>query len=442
MHTKRFITFMVLLLVSGAIGLYAVSGTYRFAGNIYVPGTATIATLAVTSFTQTNIDAGASGSAGTIDVYPGTASRGKIAISAANNAANHTIGITNASHGQATVYTIQDCGQAAANFIMSQGAQTIAGIKTLTSLLNADGGIAVDTSNFTVSGTTGAVATASDLAVGGNTTFTGTVTGSNNLTVSRTLGALPAATTGYVIGVPRVKVVALGTGSNGAAAGKTLRTMMDDTPAGEWTAIDADVVRTEDASYAREGTKSLKLAIADTADDTDGVTNTLGGGDQDWSADESFGFWAYSTKALDAGDLKIGITDSVAGESLVSVPAIPLNTWTWVEVDISAVVDASKDVITDLSVELSAAGAAKAAAGAFDVYIDSMTKWDSTEEDALTISGTTGILNDGCLSVFTIAGVGLVEYTDYIVHYQSGAADAIVYMTDQSAATSFAYVAY
>ncbi|MEK7581361.1 MAG: hypothetical protein AAB512_03690, partial [Patescibacteria group bacterium] len=64
---------------------------------------------------------------------------------------------------------------------------------TTPTLVNLDGGIAVDTSNFTVSGTTGAIVTASDLTVNGNTTLGDTNTAdtltSNLLTSAITSGA-------------------------------------------------------------------------------------------------------------------------------------------------------------------------------------------------------------------------------------------------------------
>jgi len=85
-------------------------------------------------------------------------------------------------------------------------------------------------------------------------------------------------------------------------------------------------------------------------------------------------------------------------------------------------------VITDLKFTLSAAGAAKAAAGAFDVYFDFIVKWDVAEEEALGVQ----IPYDGVLSLLVVdatdAGATtatLVEYTDYFSHYQSGN-DAIV----------------
>jgi len=80
-----------------------------------------------------NIDAGASGTAGTVDIFPTTALKGKIAIAATANTNNDALSITNAAHGQATTLTIPDGGQATANFVLSEGTATIAGAKTFSS---------------------------------------------------------------------------------------------------------------------------------------------------------------------------------------------------------------------------------------------------------------------------------------------------------------------
>jgi hypothetical protein len=65
-----------------------------------------------------NIDAGSSGAAGTVDIFPSTASKGKIAITAANSAGDTTTTIVNASQGGARTYTIPDAG-GAASFAMT-----------------------------------------------------------------------------------------------------------------------------------------------------------------------------------------------------------------------------------------------------------------------------------------------------------------------------------
>ena len=71
-----------------------------------------------------------------------------------------------------------------------------AGDLTVSGTANLDGGIAVDTSNFTVSGTTGAVVTASTLTVGDVTTLTGAVTANGAVTINNTLAVVKKVTLG------------------------------------------------------------------------------------------------------------------------------------------------------------------------------------------------------------------------------------------------------
>lgn len=65
-----------------------------------------------------NIDAGASGTAGSVDVFPSTASKGKVSLTAADSAGDTTTTIVNASQGGARTYTIPDAG-ASASFVMA-----------------------------------------------------------------------------------------------------------------------------------------------------------------------------------------------------------------------------------------------------------------------------------------------------------------------------------
>jgi hypothetical protein len=284
------------------------------------------------------------------------------------------------------------------------------------------------------------------LAISGAVTGGSTATFAGDVTVSAEATGGNALAINQFIGVPRITMVGIGTMANGTT--NTVLTDIGDseTPATDWTAIDGDTVMSNDATRYRQGTASLKMAVASTADATDGTTNALASGNQDWTDDEAVGMWIYTTKALDAGDLVFIITDSVAGDTSTNIPAVAVNTWTWVEVNISGVATASKDVITDLSIELSAAGEAKAAAGAFDVYFDFIVKWDVDEEEALGQS----ILQDGVMSLLMIDATSgaatsatLTLYTDYFVHYQSGT-DAIVIISNQSDAdkVGVALIAY
>lgn len=82
----------------------------------------------------TNFDAGASGTAGTVDIFPSTAAKGKVALTAADSAGDTTTTIVNASQAGARTYTIPDAG-ASASFVMTEGAQTVNGNQVFTGTL-------------------------------------------------------------------------------------------------------------------------------------------------------------------------------------------------------------------------------------------------------------------------------------------------------------------
>lgn len=91
------------LLIQNSTSTMDDSGNATFAGDLTVSGG--------------DIDAGASGTAGTVDIFPSTASMGKIALTAADNAGDTTTTIVNASQAGARTYTIPDAG-ASTNFVM------------------------------------------------------------------------------------------------------------------------------------------------------------------------------------------------------------------------------------------------------------------------------------------------------------------------------------
>lgn len=71
-----------------------------------------------------NVFAGNSGNAGQFRSYPASASTGYLEILGASNSGNTAVIITNASHGQASTYTIPDSGQAASSFLLADSADT------------------------------------------------------------------------------------------------------------------------------------------------------------------------------------------------------------------------------------------------------------------------------------------------------------------------------
>lgn len=72
--------------------------------------------------------AGASGSAGVLRSYPSAATSGYLGVTGVANSGNFAVLISNASHAQASTYSIPDSGVAASNFLLadSAGTQTIA----------------------------------------------------------------------------------------------------------------------------------------------------------------------------------------------------------------------------------------------------------------------------------------------------------------------------
>jgi len=78
-----------------------------------------------------NFDAGISGTAGSVDIFPTTAAKGKLSFLAGDSAGDTTTTVTNASQAGARTYTIPDAG-ASAEFMMGLGAQSVAGAQTYT----------------------------------------------------------------------------------------------------------------------------------------------------------------------------------------------------------------------------------------------------------------------------------------------------------------------
>jgi hypothetical protein len=97
----------------------------------------------------TNLDAGASGTAGTVDVFPTTAAKGKLAIVATDSTGDTTTTITNAAQSATATMTIPDTN-GAASFVMTAAAQTVTGVKTMSGanvITHAPTGLKIQDSN-------------------------------------------------------------------------------------------------------------------------------------------------------------------------------------------------------------------------------------------------------------------------------------------------------
>ena len=117
----------------------------------FVDTTGTIDDTAGTAINSGSIQAGLSGTAGTLISFPATGSKGSLILAAVANTGDTTVTISNALHGQASVYSIPDSGATTANFIISK----LTGTQHITV-----GSLQVDGGNITagISGTAGYVA--------------------------------------------------------------------------------------------------------------------------------------------------------------------------------------------------------------------------------------------------------------------------------------------
>ena len=239
------------------------------------------------------------------------------------------------------------------------------------------------------------------------------------------------------VGLPRWAMVDLAAGTNPDS--ETVD-CMDATPTGEWAEVDAgtNVVVSADTSYYRADTNSIKLAVTTVADN-DGLDCTIPAQD-DFSGLESIGFWLYSDEAITAGDIDLTVDDSDGTDQVYTTTiTCSANVWTWIEVDISGC-DANCDTTDGFFLLFTAQGASNLSSP--DIYIDELFYWDSADEEALGQS----IVDHGVIGVLANATAGggiaiLAEYTDYMVHYESGN-DFIVWISDQSANDAAAFVAY
>jgi hypothetical protein len=99
--------------------------------------------------------------------------------------------------------------------------------------------------------------------------------------------------------------------------------------------------------------------------------------------------------------------------------------------------------VTEVAIGLTSQGVTNL--GAFTLYLDGMYKWDTDDEEALGAA----IQQDGVLSIMSIATAAgsantptvLAEHTDYFTHYEDGN-DFVVWITDQSARSNVALIAY
>jgi len=270
---------------------------------------------------------------------------------------------------------------------------------------------------------------ADDFTVGGVSAFADDVTVS-----AETSGGNLGAKNEY-IGLPRIKMMGVATGTN---PGSQTISLVDDSPLAEWEPISNTlVVEAITTTIVKHGTNSYHMAWSASAVATDGIIDAALGGNASWEDMESAGLLVRSDTAWASGDLTLVLTDD-GGARTFSIPALTeTDTWVWLEIDISSLAAGTGNIISDVAILMSTQGAT--ALGAFNMFLDIMYVWDDADEEALGVA----IQQDGILGVVDPAdGTNLVELTDYLIHYEAAAVDFLVWISDQSAAYPIILVAY
>lgn len=108
---------------------------------------ATITTATITTVNSTNVDAGASGTAGTVDVFPATAAKGKLAITCADQTGDTTVSLVAGAMTDARTITIRDPG-AAASILTTTDATAAATTATAAQLTRVAAGALHATATF------------------------------------------------------------------------------------------------------------------------------------------------------------------------------------------------------------------------------------------------------------------------------------------------------
>ena len=124
----------------------------------------TLANLTGTAINNGSLQAGLSGTAGTLISYPSTASKGSLILAAVANSGNTNTTISNVAMGQASVVSIPDPGAVTAKFLLDSGSQSMAAGSqlNLAKVSAAESGNAV-----TASGQAGFITTSSLTTAGG-----------------------------------------------------------------------------------------------------------------------------------------------------------------------------------------------------------------------------------------------------------------------------------
>jgi hypothetical protein len=171
------------------------SGTINFSGTVNYSGNTNFSGTNIFTTAQINtLSVGTSGTVGALDIYPSTTALGKTRVTSSDNSGNTTTTINVASQAGIRTYTIPDAG-ASASTVMTEGAATINGVKTLTgNNLHTGTNTFSGTIKVGQNGSAGMAELYPNTTASGKTTFTMT-DNSGNTTTAWVMGAQTGART-------------------------------------------------------------------------------------------------------------------------------------------------------------------------------------------------------------------------------------------------------
>jgi hypothetical protein len=162
---------------------------------IYSDTSGTLAEDASTAINGGNIQAGFSGTAGFLASFPATLAKGSLRLTAVANTGDTLVTISNALHGQASVYSIPDSGASTANILISK----LTGTQHITV-----GGLQVDagviTSGISTGGQVGSFVAFPTTASKGSLKWTAAVNATGDF--STTVSNATAVAQNQVISIP------------------------------------------------------------------------------------------------------------------------------------------------------------------------------------------------------------------------------------------------
>ena len=148
---------------------------------IYSDTLGTLSQNATTAINAGSIQAGLSGSSGSLISYPQTSGTGSLNITAASNVGNFSVSIANASNAQTTTYTIPDPSTTVSSFILNRTNKSFNTGQNITGSINITG------TNTSTSYTSGSLVVSGSLGLS-NSMYIGNTVNIINTTNSTSIG--------------------------------------------------------------------------------------------------------------------------------------------------------------------------------------------------------------------------------------------------------------